>query len=67
MSPAAARAAIAEVEALCTDTGYPRIRFDAGTLGAADLLRRVESRRIPPVRPSDTLATGLELTGRVVS
>ena len=29
-SPAAARAAIPEVEAVCADTGYPRTRFDAG-------------------------------------
>ena len=40
-SPAAARAAIAEVEALCTDMGYPQTRFDAGTVAAAELLRRV--------------------------
>ena len=40
-SPAAARAGIAEVEALCADTGYPRTRFDAGALAAAELLRRV--------------------------
>ena len=40
-SPAAARAAIAEVEAFCADTGYPQTRFDAGGLAAAELLRRV--------------------------
>ena len=39
-SPAAARAGIAEVEALCAGTGYPRTRFDAGVLAAAELLRR---------------------------
>ena len=40
-SPAAARAAIGDVEALCADTGYPQARFDAGALAAAELLRRV--------------------------
>ena len=40
-SPAAARAAVPEVEAFCADTGYPRTRFDAGALAAAELLRRV--------------------------
>jgi len=40
-SPAAARAAIPEVEAFCSNTGYPRTRFDAGALAAAELLRRV--------------------------
>ena len=40
-SPAAARAAIAEVEAFCADTGYPQTRFDAAHLAAAELLRRV--------------------------
>ena len=38
---AAARASIAEVEASCTDTGYPQIRCDAAALAAAELLRRV--------------------------
>jgi len=38
---AAARAAIAQVEAFCTDTGYPQTRVDAATLAAAELLRRV--------------------------
>jgi hypothetical protein len=40
-SPAAARAAIAEVEEFCADTGYPQTRFDAATLAASELLRRV--------------------------
>jgi len=40
-SPAAARAAIAEVEAFSADTGYPQTRFDVGTRAAAELLRRV--------------------------
>ena len=40
-SPATARAAIAEVEAFCADTGYPQTRFDAGALTAAELLRRL--------------------------
>jgi hypothetical protein len=77
-SPAAARAAIAEVEAFCTDTGYPQTRFDAGALAAAELLRRVShgdiaemgvllAQAVPPVAPSETFAAGPELTGRVVS
>ena len=77
-SPAAARAAIAEVEAFCADTGYPQTRFDAGALAAAELLRRVShgdiaemglllAQAVPPVAPADMLAAGPELTGRVVS
>jgi hypothetical protein len=77
-SPAAARAAIAKVEAFCADTGYPRIRFDAGTVAAAELLRRVShgdiaemglllAQAVPPVPPADMLVPGPELTGRVVS
>jgi hypothetical protein len=34
-------AAIAEVEEFCADTGYPQTRFDAATLAASELLRRV--------------------------
>ena len=75
---AAARAAIAEVEAFCTDAGYPQTRFGAGAMAAADLLRRVShgdiaemgallSRAVPPVAPADLLGPGPELTGRVVS
>ncbi len=77
-SPVAARAAIAEVEAFCADTGYPQTRFDAGTLAAADLLRRVGQGDIaemgallaqaaPPVPASVMLAAGPALTGRVVT
>ena len=77
-SPAAARAAIAEVEAVCADTGYPRTRFDAGALAAAELLRRVGhgdiaemglllAQAVPPVPPADLLGQGPELIGRVVS
>ncbi|HEY5115832.1 MAG TPA: hypothetical protein VIJ00_09940 [Nakamurella sp.] len=77
-SPAAARAAIAEVEAFCADTGYPQTRFDAGTLAAAELLRRVGhgdiaemgallAQAVPPVRSAVLLAAGPELTGRVVT
>ena len=77
-SPAAARAAIPEVEAFCADTGYPRTRFDAGALAAAELLRRVGhgdiaemgsllAQAVPPVAPADLLAAGPELIGRVVS
>ena len=77
-SPAAARAAIPEVEAFCADTGYPRTRFDAGALAAAELLRRVGhgdiaemglllAQAVPPVPPADLLGQGPELTGRVVS
>jgi hypothetical protein len=44
-SPAAARSAVAEVEAFCADTGYPQTRFEAGTVAAAELLRRVGSWR----------------------
>ena len=63
-SPATARAAIAEVEAFCADTGYPQTRFDAATLAAGELLRRVGhgdiaevgallAQAVPPVgRPS---------------
>ena len=40
-SPAAARAAIGNVEAFCADTGYPQARFEAGALAAAELLRRL--------------------------
>jgi hypothetical protein len=74
----AARAAIAEVEAFCTDTGYPQTRFDAATLAAAELLRRVShgdiaemgallAQAVPPVAPSGTLVPGPELPGRVVT
>jgi len=77
-SPAAARAATAEVEAFCADTGYPQTWFDAGALAAAELLRRVGhgdiaemgallARAVPPVAPAVMLVPGLELTGRVVS
>jgi hypothetical protein len=77
-SPAAARAAVAEVQAFCADTGYPQTRFDAGTLAAAELLRRVShgdiaemgsllAQAVPPVAPSDMPVPGPELTGRVVS
>jgi hypothetical protein len=66
---AAARAAIPEVEAFCTDTGYPQTRFDAATLAAAELLRRVShgdiaemgsllAQAVPPVPPVDMLAAG---------
>ena len=77
-SPAAARAAAAAVEAFCADTGYPQIRFDAGALAAAELLRRVShgdiaemslllAQAVPPVAPADPLGPGPELIGRVVS
>ena len=73
-----ARAAIPEVEALCADTGYPQTRFDAGALAAAGLLRRVGhgdiaemgvllAQAVPPVTRAVMLATGPELTGRVVT
>jgi len=75
---AAARASIAEVEASCTDTGYPQIRCDAAALAAAELLRRVGhgdiaemgallAQAVPPVPPGDILAAGTELTGRVIT
>ena len=77
-SPAAARAAVAAVEAFCADTGYPQTRFDAGDLAAAELLRRVGhgdiaemglllAQAVPPVAPADPLGPGPELIGRVVS
>ena len=77
-SPAGVREGIAEVEAFCADTGYPQTRFGVGALAAADLLRRVGhgdiaemssllAQAVPPVPPSDTLASGPDLTGRVVS
>ena len=77
-SPAAARAAVAEVEAFCADTGYPERRFDPGTLAASELLRRVShgdiaemgsllAHAVPPVAPVDPLGQGPELIGRVVS
>ena len=70
-SPAAARAAIAEVEASCADTGYPWTRFDAGALAAAhgDIAEMglLLAQAVPPVAPADLLAAGPELTGRVVS
>ena len=58
--------------------GYPRTRFDAGALAAAELLRRVGhgdiaemgsllAQAVPPVAPAGLLAAGPELTGRVVS
>jgi len=74
----AARAAIAEVEAFCTDTGYPQTLFDAARLAAAELLRRVShgdiaemgallAQAVPPVQPCGMLAAGPELTGRVTT
>jgi hypothetical protein len=77
-SPAAARSAVAEVEAFCADTGYPQTRFEPGTVAAAELLRRVGhgdiaemgallAQAVPPVAPSDTLVPGPELTGRVMT
>ena len=74
-SPAAARAGIAEVEALCADTGYPQTRFDAGALAAAELPRRVGhgdiaemgallAQAVPPVTAAVLLSAGPELTGR---
>ena len=68
-SPAAARAGIAEVEALCAGTGYPRTRFDAGVLAAAELLRRVGhgdiagmgallAQAVPPVTAAVLLSAG---------
>jgi hypothetical protein len=77
-SPATARAAIVEVEAFCADTGYPQTRFDAGTLVAAELLRRLGhghiaemgallAQAVPPVAAANLLAAGSELTGRVVT
>ena len=77
-SPAPARAAIADVEAFCADTGYPQTRFEAGTLTAAELLRRVGhgdiaemgallAQAVPPVTPAVMLTAGPELTGRVVT
>ncbi|HEY5115137.1 MAG TPA: hypothetical protein VIJ00_06410 [Nakamurella sp.] len=68
-SPAAARAAIGEVEAFCADTGYPQTRFDAGALAAVELLRRVGhgdiaemgallARAVPPVAPAVLLPPG---------
>ena len=77
-SPAAARTAIAMVEAFCADTGYPQARFDAGTLAAAELLRRVGhgdiaeigallAQAVPPVAPAVMLSASPDLTGRVVT
>ena len=77
-SPAAARSAVAEVEAFCADTGYPRTRLDAGALAAAELLRRVShgdiaemgsllAQAVPPVAPADPLGQGPDLIGRVIS
>ena len=75
---AAARATIPEVEAFCTDTGYPQTRFDAATLAAAELLRRVShgdiaemgsllAQAVPPrSRRSTCSPPGPELTGRVI-
>ena len=68
-STAAARAAIAEVEAFCADTGYPQTRFDAGALAAAELLRRLGhgdvaemgallAQAVPPVAPCLLLLLG---------
>jgi hypothetical protein len=56
-------AAVPEVEAFCADTGYPQVRFDAATVAAAELLRRVGhgdtaemgallARAVPPVAPA---------------
>ena len=75
---AAARAAIAQVEAFCTDTGCPQTRVDAATLAAAELLRRLGhgdiaemgvllAQAVPPVPPGDVPAAGPELTGRVIT
>jgi len=77
-SPAAARLEIAEVEAFCAGGSYPRTRFDAGGLAAAELLRRVGhgdvaemgvmlAQGVPPVSPSVMLVPGPDLTGRVVT
>ena len=66
------------MEALCADTGYPRTRFDAGALAAAELLRRVGhgdiaemgallAQAVPPVAAAVMLGAGPELTGRVVT
>ena len=77
-SPAAARAAIAEVEAFCADTGYPQTCVDAGNLAAAELLRRVShgdvaemgallAHAVPPVESFVMLVPGPDLTGRVVT
>ena len=60
------------------DTGYPQTRFDADTVAAAELLRRVGhggiaemglllAQAVPPVAPSDMLVPGPDLIGRVVS
>ena len=75
-SPAAARAAIPEVAS--ANTGYLQTRFDAATLAAAELLRRVGhgdiaemgtllAQAVPPVAASVMLAAGPEPTGRVVT
>ena len=78
-SPTAARDAVAEVEAFCAVTGYPQLRFDARTLGAAELLSRVGqgdsaemgallARAQPPVPAQPLLAAPLpDLPGRVES
>ena len=77
-SPAAARAAVAEVEVFCADTGYPQTRFDGAALAAAELLRRVGhgdiaemglllAQAVPSVAPADLLVPSPELIGRVVS
>ena len=75
-SPAAARAAIAEVEEFCSDTGYPQTRFDPSTLAAAEQLRGgtassrgmgvLLAKAVPPVAPVVVLVAGPELFGRVV-
>ena len=77
-SPARARAAVAEVEAFCADTGYPRTRFDDRTVASADLLSRLGggdttamgellSRATPPLAPQPPATAGPDLPGRVVS
>jgi hypothetical protein len=44
-SPAAARPAIAEVEAFCAETGYPQTRIDAGTVCVRGAAATREPRR----------------------
>jgi len=78
-SAAAAREAIAEVEAFCAVTGYPQTRFDDRVLGAADLLSRVGhgdasemgallTKANPPVTPqAPSIAPGPGLRGAVTS
>ena len=62
-------AAIPWVEAFCAETGYPQMRFDAGAVASAELLRRAGhgdiaemglllAQAVPPVTPADMLAAG---------